>query len=298
MKEWTEGVQRNFLGSRGIAELGGLVSPLAHTRSFALRVKSVAVGGISVSYVAASPCRLGGQAVAESADRSVHLLFPFNTRLVVEGLVEQGVSAGGAVAFGEAYLPKIRMESAGRVLVVSMKEGVRSAGVVFSAKTPYLVIPSSPSVSVVRAVAQLVFRSSERDAAMSEILVGVCGMVLLDAYVAAEAEPRDDQLVVGGLRIIAEEYRKKGFKASDVADALGISLRVLQRAFRDRGGVTNVIRAYRTQEALRILESEAANGVPFDAIARKSGFADGRAMRKAIAGTTGMLPHEYRKNFG
>ncbi|MDQ4502452.1 helix-turn-helix domain-containing protein [Sinomonas sp. ASV322] len=298
MREWTEGVQQDFLGPGGLAELGGLVSPLAEAGSFALRMKSVAVGGLYVSYVAASPCYLSGQTVSASVDRALHMVFPFDTQLVVEDFIDQGVPVGGLVAFGEANLPRIRMESAGRVLVVSMTEGVRSSGAIFSKESPSLVISSSPSVAVVRAVAELVFRSEERDAAMSEILAGVCGMVLLDAYIASEAEPRDDKLVVVGLRIIAEEFRRKDFKARNVAEALGISLRVLQRAFADRGGVTNVIRTYRTQEALRILGSDAANGVSFDAIARKSGFADGRAMRKAIADSTGMLPNQYRKNFG
>jgi AraC-like DNA-binding protein len=216
----------------------------------------------------------------------------------VEDFVERGVPAGGVVAYAESAPVRVRMESTGRVIVVSLTQGLRAGDSVFSADPPYLLSGASASLAAVRAVAEVVFRSGEDDAVAADLLVSLCCAVLVEASIEAGSEDPDARLVAEATRVIARDFRNRELTAGEVAKSLGVSARVLQRAFSGNGGMTQIIRAYRTQEAIRLLRSTAARHATLDVVAKCSGFLDGRAMRKAILASTGIEPKDYRKNFG
>lgn len=265
---------------------------------FGLRMRSVRAGDVVVTYAATAPCFTTGKALFDSEPACVHLVFPFDTQVVIEDFAERSVPAGGMVAYAESSPVRLRMESTGRVIVVSLTRGVPTVEGVFSAEPPYLLSGTSASLTAVRAVAEVVFRSGEDDAAAADLLLNLCCAVLVEASLEAASEDSDAKLTAEALRIIAQDFRNRELSASTVAKSLGVSVRVLQRAFIRRGGITQIIRAYRTQEAIRLLGSDATRDATFDMVAKSSGFLDGRAMRKALLASTGMEPKDYRKKLG
>ncbi|KHL05372.1 AraC family transcriptional regulator [Sinomonas humi] len=294
VKRWVDGNQHDFLGAEGVAELGGLVEPLGEAGGFALRLRAVRAGHMVLTYVAATECRSTGVAVFPSREDCVHLVLPFDTQFRVE---ESTVPPGGMVAMREGAPVELRLEAPGRALVVSMTKGVGPAEVAFSVDTPYLLRGASTSMAAVRAVAEVVFRSPGRDAGAAELLLGLSTAVLVEASITASISgDREERLAVEALRVIAREFRSRELTAKQLAGRVGVSVRALQRAFSTRGGLGNVIRSYRTQEAIRLLGLKDMEEATFEVIARMSGFLDARAMRKAIIGATGMLPAHHRRN--
>jgi AraC-like DNA-binding protein len=298
VSEWADGAQHDFLGAEGLAELEGFIAPLGEPGEFGLRMRSVRARDVLVTYAAVAPSRTTAKAIFSGEDACVHLVFPFDAQLFVEDFAERGIPAGGMIAYAESSPLRLRMESTGRVIVVSLTRGVPPGRLVFSVESPYLLSGPSASMSAVRAVAEVVFRSGEDDAAAADLLVSLSAAVLVEASIEAWSEDRDEALVAEATRIIAQDYRNKDLSPAEVAKSLGISIRALQRAFAGRGGMTHTIRAYRTQEALRLLSSGSIRDASLERVARSSGFLDGRAMRKAIIASTGIEPRDYRKNFG
>ncbi|WP_171041379.1 AraC family transcriptional regulator [Sinomonas susongensis] len=294
MKRWVDGNQHDFLGESGLGELGGLVEPLTGAGSFALRLRAVRAGEMVLTYLALTECRFRGAKVFPSRKDCVHLVLPFDTQFQAEG---SSVPAGGMVAFREATPVELRLEAPGRALVVSLTKGVGPADAAFSVDAPYLLRAASTSMAAVRAVAEVVFRSPGRDAGVAELLLALSTAVLVEASItAAASRDRDERLAVEALKVIASEFRSRELSAKQLAARVGVSVRALQRAFSARGGLGHVIRSYRTQEAIRLLGLRDMHSATFETVARMSGFLDARAMRKAIIGTTGMLPSHYRRN--
>lgn len=296
-RRWIDGRQHDFLGEEGLADLNGLVEPLGEPGAFELRLKAVRAGALVLTYLAATSCRLTGLAAFPSRRRCVHLVLPFDGHLQLEGFGKAAVPAGGMLAYREAQPPAVRVQEPGRALVVSMTAGAGPGDAALSVDAPYLLSGASTRTAAVRAVAEVVFKSDERDAGAAELLVSLCAGVLVDASITASMGDRDGRLASEAMRLIVSDFRCRDFTAQRLAERVGVSVRALQRAFAPRGGLSRVIRSYRTQEAIRLLGSPDMREATLDMVARMSGFLDARAMRKAIMAATGMLPRDYRRNF-
>jgi AraC-like DNA-binding protein len=289
-----DGEQRDFLGAEGLAVLKS-VTPLTEEAAFGLRMKSVVAGPATISYLATTPCRFEGLRQVLGVE-GLQLLLPFDREILVDDHSEGAVEPGGMIVYREDNPPTLRIDEAGRFMVVTIGPG-EPVGRLFSMESPYVKSSTSPSISVIRAVAEVLFRASERDGGAIGVFSMVCRMVLTEVYIASAAESKEARLIADAHQAIVRSFRNHEFTAQWLADSLGVSLRMLQRAFANGGGIAHTVRAYRTQEALRLLGARGSNELTLSAIARESGFSDVRTMRKAITDSVGMLPRDYRRHF-
>lgn len=99
------------------------------------------------------------------------------------------------------------------------------------------------------------------------------------------------------LTVIEDGYTDPMLRSSDVARALNVSLRTLQRAYEEASAgttVTEEIARFRREHAVRLLEDRTLVRLPIAGVAQRSGYAKQAGLRRAFAQAFGMSPSTYR----
>ncbi|SMH43846.1 AraC-type DNA-binding protein [Rathayibacter oskolensis] len=106
-----------------------------------------------------------------------------------------------------------------------------------------------------------------------------------------------NDMVDAAIQVIRADFSDPALDPGTVARRCRVSLRTLQRAVADERGTTlrELISAVRTENALRLVGTAEASGLPLSDIARRSGFSSPERLRRAITTQTGLSPSEYRR---
>ncbi|MWV48825.1 helix-turn-helix domain-containing protein [Rathayibacter sp. VKM Ac-2803] len=135
----------------------------------------------------------------------------------------------------------------------------------------------------------------------SEYLQGT--VLRLARILGAEREEEDTErlglhdMVDAAIQVIRTDYSDPLLDPGTVARRCRVSLRTLQRAVADERGtmLRELISTVRTENALRLVGTAEAAGLPLSDIARRSGFSSPERLRRAITTETGLSPSEYRR---
>jgi AraC-like DNA-binding protein len=125
---------------------------------------------------------------------------------------------------------------------------------------------------------------------------------LLDllALLLSNADHRTDETATRlahrqrAIHVIEARFRDPGFKASDVAAAVCLSDRYLQKLFAERGEtVSGTLRARRLAEARKLLGNRHVSRASVASIAYSAGFGDPAYFSRAFRQETGVAPGAY-----
>lgn len=291
--EFTRTMKAELAGPQGAARLSGLVSPLTTPDLFNIRMTSVRAAHIVVAYAAATPCRIDK---AKPYRGQFQMILPLDSPIHVEEQRPHTIQPGGMIAATTASRPPLRLETSGRAMIVSILGRTARSDFFMPPNPHYIASASSPSLAVMRSAADTLFRSEDPDANVIGLISRIYSMILADAYIESAAEKSETLLVAQAHKVIVDQFARQDCTPQAVADELEVSLRSLQRAFANEAGVANTIKAYRTQEAMKLLQSPRRD-LSVEGIAHRSGFKDSRSMRKAVLAHIGVLPSTYRKHF-
>jgi len=294
--KFTRTTKAAFAGVQGLEVLAGAVLPLTAGGKFTARMNSVRAAHLVVTYGAVSPCRIS-KAGPDAERGQLQMIFPLDSPVDIEDQIPRTVEPGGMVIGTALSLPSLRIELAGRAMIVSILPGSRPRTMFWPPQNMYFTSPPSSNVAVLKTAADALYRSPRSDARTIGLLTQICSTVVTDSYL--DSKPAN---AAGALAARAHKFISDGFKGADctpqeIASQMGVSLRSLQEAFWREGGVATAIRAHRTEEALRLLGSSGLK-LNLDSIARHSGFKDAGAMRRAITKDIGVPPSSYRRHFG
>lgn len=129
-------------------------------------------------------------------------------------------------------------------------------------------------------------------------LVGAC-VAGLGARPAPRGRPSASDPSAAQLRRYLERHAADpAFGPAELAAAFGLSRSALYRAFASAGGVAAALRTHRLARAMRLLADPAWADRPIDAVARASGFAQGRSLRRALQDAHGVAPRSLRVRSG
>ncbi|MGV9870286.1 AraC family transcriptional regulator [Rhodococcus koreensis] len=93
------------------------------------------------------------------------------------------------------------------------------------------------------------------------------------------------------IHVIESRFRDSEFTAGDVAAAINLSDRYLQKLFADHGEtVSGMIRSRRVAEARRLLAKRSTSGLSVSSIAYSVGFADAAHFSRVFRRETGVAP--------
>ncbi len=131
---------------------------------------------------------------------------------------------------------------------------------------------------------------------LENLLVAVCGDGLDDA------DPRADQrrrLRRTAIDLIDGSFGDPSLTPAVVAEAVGVSLRHLQRAFEGSGtSIAAEISERRTDNACMLLAAPASRELTVNEIARRSGFSSAFELRSRVRARFGVSPSELRRTLG
>jgi LacI family transcriptional regulator len=133
-------------------------------------------------------------------------------------------------------------------------------------------------------------RSKKADAIPQHIILPPVGLVVRES---TDFYAVDDEVVAQALRFIAENSHRD-INVDDVAKALALHPRTLQRRFRDvvKWPIVEEIRRVRIERAKRELTQSEQS---IEQIARAVGFGDGMRMYEVFRRVVGFTPSAYRK---
>lgn len=123
-------------------------------------------------------------------------------------------------------------------------------------------------------------------------LTGAFADDFLGRHTAPEKEQRN--LVVRAERFIELYSASPTIRPDDVAEGLGVSLRVLQKAFQQHGRtITGQLLESRLQRARTLIDRE-STAVLLGHIGQRAGFASAQRFSKAFAARFGQSPRDWR----
>jgi LacI family transcriptional regulator len=101
--------------------------------------------------------------------------------------------------------------------------------------------------------------------------------------------------VARAVRFLRGNLHRKALWVPEVAAAVGMSRRGLDRAFRQYLGrsVAQEIRRLRLEEAVELLRT---TDLPVGDVADACGYGDAKQFRRALRAITGQTPRDYRRN--
>ncbi|KQQ03537.1 hypothetical protein ASF42_08520 [Rathayibacter sp. Leaf294] len=167
---------------------------------------------------------------------------------------------------------------------------------------PARTLPESPLTASARTMLRAFLTDLDVDhAVQAEYLQGT--VLRLARILGAEREEEETErlglhdMVDAAIQVIRTDYSDPLLDPGTVARRCRVSLRTLQRAVADERGTTlrELISAIRTENALRLVGTAEAAGLPLSDIARRSGFSSPERLRRAITTETGLSPSEYRR---
>ncbi|WKK70451.1 helix-turn-helix domain-containing protein [Rathayibacter oskolensis] len=167
---------------------------------------------------------------------------------------------------------------------------------------PARTLPESPLIASARTVLRAFLTDLDIEhPVQTEYLQGT--VLRLARILGAEREEEDVErlglhdMVDAAFHVIRADYSDPLLDPGTVARRCRVSLRTLQRAVADERGTTlrEMISAVRTENALRLVATAEAAGLPLSDIARRSGFSSPERLRRAITTETGLSPSEYRR---
>jgi AraC-like DNA-binding protein len=94
---------------------------------------------------------------------------------------------------------------------------------------------------------------------------------------------------------IRQHFTDARLSPATLAQALGVSVRTLQRAFKDEPGAAERIARFRLDHALALLGDERFDSLSITDIAARAGFRSTTTMRRAVTAATGRCPAKHRQ---
>lgn len=286
-------------GAEGLAALRRTADVAVDPPSgFRMDLAISAVERVRVLHIVSTPFAARWPAPS-TADGSTVFVLPMEGSLVLDSSEGSVAVSEGALSLSPDEPVLVRAGRPVRFLVLCTDAVATERG--RRPETSRL-LPASPVTTTARTVLRAFLSDLDVDhAVQSEYLQGT---VLRLARLLG-AERVDDSaerlgmhdMVDAAVQVIRADYTDPALDPGTVARRCRVSLRTLQRAVADERGTTlrELISAVRTENALRLVGTPEASGLPLSDIARRSGFSSPERLRRAITTETGLSPSEYRR---
>lgn len=265
------------------------------------------VGPITVHDMRGAPSMAwrGPREIARSSARQFHLLVDLEAPWTVEHRGTVRLGAGDAILIDTAR--EYRLEYTRRYRVVNLK------------LTPSWLAQWLPHADLL--TGRRIGRNSRWGGALTSYLIQlkprlavqaplppnvmadqVGALLALAAHElgAAPAQPlADTGLATRAARLITQRCDELGLTATDLATALGVSVRTLHRCLAGVGRTFGgELQRARVERALRLLSSPAARRVGLAEIGRRAGFMDPSHFARVLRSRCGMTPLQVRRRGG
>lgn len=286
-------------GAEGLAALRRTVDVAVDPPSgFRMDLAISAVERVRVLHLVSTPFAVRWPAPSSSEGSSVFVL-PMEGGLVLDSPAGSIGVSEGALALSPDESVVVRSSRPVRFLVLCTDSAAGERG---RRPEPSRLLPASPVTTTARTMLRAFLADLDVDhAVQSEYLQGTVLRLarLLGAERVDEAGDRLGlhDMVDAAVQVIRADYTDPTLDPGTVARRCRVSLRTLQRAVADEQGTTlrDLISSVRTENALRLVGTPEASGLPLSDIARRSGFSSPERLRRAITTETGLSPSEYRR---
>ncbi|WP_104179722.1 helix-turn-helix domain-containing protein [Arthrobacter sp. B0490] len=262
--------------------VGGMIA--AATTQTALRVTAASVGLRGMTYMAfaargrACVTPVGGSPVPVQQGEALILTEPID--LVLE--------SGVPTRWIHLLVPSARLRERG----VDLRVG------------ECLIRRGALAGPVAAFVSALIDAQDTRNAVSTVVAARVLENLLVAVYGdgLGDADPRADQrwrLRRTAIDLIDESFGDPLLTPASIAEAVGVSLRHLQRAFEGSGtSIAAEISERRTDNACMLLAAPASRELTVTEIARRSGFSSAFELRSRVRARFGVSPSEMRRTLG
>lgn len=207
----------------------------------------------------------------------------------------------GAVAVVSGHLPFALIVSApSQIITVLLKRGALEGRGVPAPETDIRIFSPSPYVAMVSGFVaslggNLPIPSTPRGVSSQQALLHLLTGLLLDDLYDPPRPGRQEARVAHVLAFIEANYANADLSTADVAVAVGVSVRHLQRILTDADtSVSLELRRVRLRWATIYLLQRDRRKLPIEHIARLTGFGNVERLRRAFVHDLGITPADYR----
>lgn len=293
-------VSRQLSGIRGLTELGAGYGSL-QPDAMRLRMQSRGIGRVGLHGVAAT--RLSFEPLTFGAPEIMLCAFVTRGAVEVHGSSRRSFAAG-SVFYATGFSPtRFVITHPTTLLVVVLSAAVLNAAGI---EAPLDHGPLASTSALVSATVSLASSFTTADVETSEVAERhlaraieelTIGIFLQSAGFRRSEEPAVIDARAAALDVIEQRFAEAELSPTEVAAALNVSVRHLQRAFQAGAEtVSAAIRERRTRAAVDVLTDRNATALSLPEVAARSGFGTVGEMRRAVSAVTGLSPRILRAN--
>ncbi|MBB3157854.1 AraC-like DNA-binding protein [Microbacterium proteolyticum] len=295
-------VSAQLAGRPGLEAMGWHSAIKADPASFRISLDLVVFDNVAIARTAITPSIVvrTPEHVASLRVGSTFYFLLAGSAIIVQGGVRHSMSPG-TVAVISGYLPfELIVPASAQMVTVLLKRGALDGRGVQSPETDTRVFSPSPYVALVTSfvtalAGDLPGPKTPRGVCSQQALLHLLIGLLLEELEASPPSDQQENRIAHALAFIEENYSNADLSTADVAVAVGVSVRHLQRILTEaHTSVSLELRRSRLRWASVYLLQKDRKKLQVDEIARLTGFGNVERLRRAFVHDLGTTPAGYR----